>query len=183
MKNKALSPDNTGILSFPPKTVFVVYTRRSNSPKRLIHTGNNLETALTVYTSFKVFKGDFKYLFWVNGMVEHLIYRATSSQVRAPMKGKRNSISYNYKQVQCNTVPTSLISDLLKALKPFDGLTINNGVPYLIAHFCSLSYEERIILLANAKSQITRHVILSGGDNSKDVKDYLINEARTEELL
>jgi hypothetical protein len=99
------------------------------------------------------------------------------------MQGLKIGRKNTSKRIQSDVTPTTLVDVLIRTLRTFDRMNVSKIIPYLIAHFCSLSYEERVILLANARKEVTRHVMLSGGDNTKEIRDYLINESMTEELL
>lgn len=175
------------VLEFPAKTVFTVYVRRSNCNKKVIYTGTDINKALNIFHSFKVFKKDYKYLMYSELGLEHIIYRNVGEGKRPPMQGKRERSNHLRKRMQIESIPLSLwqaFETKLTGLHDIKGklITPSRVIPKLIAGFCVLEKEQCLDLINDLESEITKHIMLSGGDNTRAIKDYLTKEVE-EELL
>ena len=153
---------------------FFVYTRRSNCPRRLIHTSKSIKTALETYNLFKIFDGDYKYLEGNNG----LILRETSKDVRESYRGKKITPNYERKKVHLQNTPRELVDKFNEACN----ITLYNvdKTPYasevltcLMIQFCKMSQEERNYVVESNHQDIIKYQMLSGGDNMPTIKQYL----------
>jgi hypothetical protein len=170
------------ILDFAPKTVFTVYTRRSNCRKKVIYTGTNINKALEVFHGFKVFANDYKYLMYNEAGIDHIIYRNVGEGKRASYQGKHEGGNYKRKRLQNDTIPLSLWQAFEKALVGIN-LTPQKALPILLASFYRLSDSAKAELIEINMPEVIRQVMLSGGDNTKEIKEYLVAESQAEELL
>lgn len=175
------------VLEFPAKTVFTVYVRRSNCKKKVIYTGTDIQKALDTFHSFKVFHKDYKYLMFTELGLEHIIYRNVGEGKRPSMQGKREGSNHLRKRMQIESIPISLwqaFENKLVGLHDSKGklITPSRVIPVLISEFCYFEKEMCRELINDFDDEITKHIILSGGDNTRAVKEYLTKEVE-EELL
>lgn len=174
------------ILDFPPNTVYSVYTRRSNCVKRLIHSGKDINAALKAYHSFKVFQQDYKYLFYTYEGKEVMLYRTSGEGSRPNYQGKKLLPNHRSIPIQVNGIPETLYKSFKESLvgirdKDNFSISVTSTLPVLMAYFIQLTDDDRKTLIASMQETIIKNMILSGGDNTKEVRDYLISE--TDELL
>lgn len=184
---KAYDPATNKLMDFEANTVFTVYTRRSNCAKKVIYTGKDINKALKIFHNFKVFDRDYKYLMFLEGGIEHILYRNVGTGVRPKMQGRREGMNYLRKRVQIESVSLSLWNEFyeqLKVLKKTRGAKAPPSVviPHLIAYFCSLTPEQQMEFLNDTYDSVMKHIILSGGDNNKKIQEHLV-ATEAEELL
>ena len=187
MKTKKHDPLSGKVLDFPTGTVFTVYSRRSNCPKRVLYTGKDIHKALSTFHTFKVFSQDYKYLVYHDGHLEHIIYRTAGEGKRASYQGRRSGANYHKKRVQIESIPLHLWEVFNKAARELTddsglAMTASSVLPYMMAHFYCLNLEDRQALIKKYDSELMQQIILSGGDNTKKIKEYL-TENLDDELL
>lgn len=175
------------ILDFAPKTVFTVCTRRSNCAKKIIYTGMDIKKALETFHEFKVFKGDYKYLTYFDG-VDHIIYRTRGEGTRQSYQGKRVGSNHETKRLQITSLPISLWNEFKNGLSELKhrtniSLVPSNVLPSMIIYFNSLSDADKLDFFMRYKPEVIKHILKSGGDNTQAVKEYLIKEVEEEGLL
>ena len=156
--------------------VFYVYTRRSNCPRRLIHTSKSIVNALEAFNLFKVFQGDYKYLEGNKGQ----ILRETSIAVRESYRGMKITPNYERKKVHLQNTPKELVDKFNELCE--DVIYNTDKTPAaskvltcLMIYFCKLTQEERNATVENNHHDILKYQMLSGGDNMPAIKKYLNN--------
>ena len=60
-------------------------------------------------------------------------------------------------------------------------MSVNKLIPLLMANFASLTREEQLQLINSAIKVMAKHKILSGGDNTREIKKTLIEEQEKQE--
>jgi hypothetical protein len=113
-------PITKEFFEYPNNCEFYVYSRKSNSPKRLIYVGKNVNKAWELYQSIKLFKMDFKYLYFCDIAAysgeQQLIKKKSGTDARplhARSLAKRSSVNYLGKSVgPFRDVPKTLATEM-----------------------------------------------------------------------
>lgn len=169
--------------TYNAKDLFFVYIRRSNGKMKLLYAGNSISIAFEKFYTLKVFLRDRKYLKMkpLGDIKEHDIL-GSSGVDRKPEKKIGALHRCNYKTVNLrhiSNIPETLLEDFKLHI---DGvydennclMTINRAIPYLMAYLVSLSKDQKKEFFETYLQDIVKHKILSGGDNTNQVKKFLI---------
>ena len=170
---------------FKPKDVFLVTIRRSNGKPKPIYTGLVASRAFEIYHNLKIFIHDRKYLAIKrsNEAQEILIYKESGKDPKVrSFIGYKIKPNFTSKVIQNVTnIPVSLYDTFKVAAKTHKNelgaiMTVNKLIPILMAHFGDLTHEEQLNLISSAMKVMARHKILSGGDNTHEIKSLLSND-------
>jgi len=172
-------------LDLKDSQIFNVYTRRSNCPKRLIYSGNDIDKAIDTYNTFKVFKGDYKYVYLQDGTI---LYRTQGTGVRPSYRGKKLIPNFKKSLLPIRNMPSALLEELKTKnsllLSPQGSkLSLASTILILISTFCEFSEEERQNIITESYGDIVKYQMLSGGDNTVKIKDYLSSIVKDDDLL
>jgi hypothetical protein len=177
------------------KDIFLVYIRRSNGKPKLLYAGNSPSVAFDKYYSLKVFFRDRKYLKIkpIGDTKEHDILGINGVD-KKPEKKMPAFHKCNYSRVSIrhiSNIPETLLEEFKLSI---DGIhdtdnflmTLNRSISYLMAYFVSLTREQRKEFFDSNLKELVRHKILSGGDNTNQIKNFLVesqNEIKEEDEL
>lgn len=183
---KYFDPRSSKEIDLKESKLFFVYIRRSQCAKRLIYSGTSIEDALDAYYSFKIFETDYKYL---QLDTTEIIYRLSGTGVRKSYKGIKSKSNFAKKNILLTNTSLELVNrfnDICRTVKTVKGKPMSSAkmIALLMAKFCMLSDTSRDEIISQCTSELTRYELLSGGNNTKDIKEYLINTIKeTDELL
>jgi len=162
-------------LDFTAGSIFKVFLRRSNCPKKIIKITPNAQEAIDTYTGVKLFKNDRVYIF-ANGI--KLLSRAGTEERPYSLRGKKKALQYKRKPFTTPNMPQTA-HDALLAL---DRIVLNNeiflsaskAVILMSCHLASLAPEAQIAFLESCLPDYKKHLFLSGCDSSEIVEDQFI---------
>lgn len=197
MSGQYLDPSTKKIIyHYNDKSVFTVYVRHRNGPRRVVFSGSgyDVEKVLEVYNFYKLTPGDFKYLYHrlVDEKLDEevrLLSKSAPEGTRKHMEGiivGRKKIQYQSKSLPpINSVPISLMTEFNHILsKPLSinkvTLSKTRCIAILMAHLVSLNEVDRIKLLTEADLKLEKHKLGSGGTTEARVEKVWANE---EDLL
>lgn len=171
------------------KDLFMVYVRRSNGKLKLLYCGVVPEKAFNLFYTFKIFKNDRKYLkIKPLNSDKELDILTDSGKDKKPDQNRGGKYTANYSKVcmrNISNIPETLRDDFKMKI---DGIrtneksliTINKSIPLLMSYLVTLEREQIEAIFEIGKTNIIRHVILSGGDNTQEIKEILIGEQKQE---
>jgi hypothetical protein len=166
---------NNNQYTFLPKDIFLVYIRRSNGKSKPIYTGLIPSKAFELYHSLKIFKNDRKYLMIKREGRESKIYSlaGTDEKIKSHL-GYKIKPNFEQKLLQNITgTPVTCFTTFKAMAETHQNMSVNKLIPLLICNFISLTHNDQIGLINSSLEIISKHKILSGGDNSRDILSAL----------
>ncbi len=168
---------------FVSKDIFLVTIRRSNGKPKPIYTGLVASKAFDLYHNLKIFRNDMKYLTVKRLGVDQEIPIFKDSGKEPKVK---SFLSYRIKPNYHTRIIQNLTNIPVTCFEAFKAsaethktesgsfMTVNKLIPILMSHFSSLTHDEQLELLSSALKVMAKHKILSGGDNTREIKETLL---------
>lgn len=168
-------PITKDFFEYPDNCIFKVYARKSNSIKKLIYVGTDVNKAWKYYLSIKLFKKDYRYLVFTlpYSSDEQSLKRASGTDPR-PLNKKISRASKYPKLKGCSfgpirDVPPSLVAEL-KTYCQSVLIGEKRIIELLLSEFLSKPVDARGQILVECQRLLDAYLLQDGGER---IQEYL----------